>query len=67
MSLHKSPCDRNCPDRKPTCHAYCEKYLAYAEECEKVRRIRLDNSLTYSASPSKARFCKGKIMRRKKK
>ena len=27
----KSPC-LNCPDRRPTCHARCETYLAYQKE-----------------------------------
>lgn len=29
----KSPCKKGCPDRTPTCHSECEKYLSYYEHC----------------------------------
>lgn len=31
----KTPCNGHCPDRSPTCHHKCEKYLAF---CEKRRK-----------------------------
>lgn len=27
----KNPCKKDCPDRSSTCHAECEKYLAFHE------------------------------------
>ena len=34
---HRSPCDKNCPDRDSECHATCERYLEYVKENEKRR------------------------------
>lgn len=36
----KVPCHK-CPDRTPTCHAECEKYLEYAKIQEEKRQQRL--------------------------
>ena len=33
----KIPCQKDCPDRNATCHAECEKYLAFSREQEKRR------------------------------
>ena len=31
-NMHKeNPCKRDCPERSPTCHAECEKYLTWVE------------------------------------
>ena len=32
------PCVKDCPDRSGTCHAVCEKYLAYSKFCEERRK-----------------------------
>ena len=33
------PC-RVCEERTETCHAECEKYLAFRENCERLRKER---------------------------
>ena len=35
----KSPCARDCPDRSPTCHGECQKYLDfYNQRREEVKQ-----------------------------
>lgn len=38
--MEKSPCYQ-CPDRFVGCHASCEKYGAWAAECERIRNERI--------------------------
>lgn len=38
--MKRDVCDRDCADRSITCHAKCEKYLAYVRECERQREER---------------------------
>ena len=46
----KSPC-KHCTERvantEKNCHSYCEKYLKYAEECEKIREAKRNEKLGY--------------------
>lgn len=35
----KAPC-LDCADRVVGCHSSCERYIAYAEECARIRRKR---------------------------
>ena len=36
----QGPCGKDCPDRcgDPNCHMTCEKYLAYKEKAEKLKK-----------------------------
>lgn len=38
-----SPC-YGCKDRvaDPTCHGYCEKYIAFDKECERIRQEKYE-------------------------
>ena len=38
----KNPCTPGCPERSSVCHAVCEKYDAYAKECEAKRQARAE-------------------------
>lgn len=35
------PCFQ-CTDRELGCHATCQRYIEFAEECERVRKVRQD-------------------------
>jgi hypothetical protein len=52
----KPPCGINCPDRRPGCHAECEKYQAYREE--------IDRSKPDSYANADYKSYKGQIIRR---
>ena len=52
--MMKNPCVRDCPDRSPVCHAVCEKYQAFAAQCEEERQKRI-------------RICQGKVFSESKK
>ena len=44
----KSPCEKNCPDRSPTCHGECEKYLEYYAHRRKIDKAKLgDETIGY--------------------
>lgn len=36
----KTPCNKDCKDRRPTCHAHCDKYKAWCEQ-ETARKAEL--------------------------
>lgn len=36
----KSPCDKDCSDRSPTCHGKCVKYLEFYNERQKENEAR---------------------------
>ena len=38
------PCAKECPDRKadPNCHTFCEKYLAYRAEVDKLNAEKFE-------------------------
>ena len=45
-----NPCGKDCPDRKVGCHGTCEKYLAFWDSCEEIRKRRAENIALNSAS-----------------
>ena len=53
-----SNCCRDCKDRYPACHDYCEKYQAAAKEWEKhkahVKAERFDEFYLYKITSIKA-------------
>ena len=42
IMMSGGPCFQ-CTDRELGCHATCEKYIEFAEECERVRKNRQDH------------------------
>lgn len=36
----QNPCKRDCPERSPTCHAHCEKYLTWVESRQPELKAR---------------------------
>ena len=36
------PCFQ-CTERELGCHATCQRYIEFTEECERVRKVRQDN------------------------
>lgn len=67
----KCPCEKNCTERKYTCHDTCEKYIAFTEWSRKDyerRRMRCDtNAAKFSfvaAQMKKADKYKGKQFKR---
>ena len=44
----KPVCRPDCADRSATCHATCEKYLAWKREVDEARERRLEDERTRS-------------------
>jgi hypothetical protein len=45
-----SPCDKNCPERSPTCHSMCERYQSYhkkklAENAERLKQKQIQMAI----------------------
>jgi hypothetical protein len=62
----KNPCDKNCPNRSPTCHCECEAYLAFFEERqrENKERHRINSINSDNAFVDRAVKCAIKARRR---
>jgi hypothetical protein len=52
----KNPCEKNCPNRSPTCHGKCEKYQLFFkerikenEERHRINSINYDNEIVRKA------------------
>ena len=58
----KCPC-YNCVERSTNCHARCEKYIAFVNECRRIRKARREMHITAS-SPWHRRFNLWKTNRR---
>ncbi len=61
----KNPCVKECPDRSPTCHGECEKYMAYAAWREELRNERAKISSLLAAGPGLEDALKRKHKREK--
>ena len=49
----KNPCQRDCPDRSPTCHQKCEAYLAFFEYRQRENEQRYKkNRMDYESRTS---------------
>ena len=42
----KQPCVKDCPNRSPTCHGDCEKYLEYFEHRREISKMRVEDETT---------------------
>ena len=51
-----SPCDRDCPERSPTCHGSCERYAVYDRERKQRREKQWRQSIWTKAKTGA--FCK---------
>ena len=57
-----APC-KDCPDRKFGCHASCEKYAAFCDECKRINEERIKYKTSLSASRNCAFFYPRTYMR----
>jgi len=61
----KNPC-HGCTDRTAECHPACEKYLAYVEALEKMRKIRASYLATMAPGPLLERNLRRKLLQTKR-
>ena len=60
-----SPC-KDCKDRRLGCHSRCEKYLAFAKECEDVRNKKAKHKTIYDISPKCVEWLNNEIKRKQR-
>ena len=63
--LKAIPCSQDCPDRSPTCHAKCERYARYVDDCAKRRaKERADSDIRRPSNLLLSNLKKQQIARR---
>lgn len=66
MNRKNSPCHQ-CGVRTAECHATCELYKAFAEECEALRTKRNEIAVIYERRPVMERIIRKRIKDNSKK
>lgn len=55
-----APC-KECPDRFVGCHTECERYKAFTESCERIRKRRWDLTILDAPGQKKIRNTRRKL------